>query len=138
MHVVILGSPQALVVQPHAVIDLAAIERVSQRIDVARFATVAEGRRAAAESGRIQRAGDGFPCGFRGRAADAPADDIPPAGERVQILLQKILRHARVRVRRITASPVAARSATLMPLASQRFGFSSSFTSNGARAQSAA
>ena len=36
--------------------------------------------------------------------------------------------------RRITASPVAARSATLMPLASQRFGFSSSFTSNGARA----
>ena len=98
VHVVILGAAQTLVVKTHAVIDFAAIERVGQRIDIARFSAVAERRCAAAEARGIQRARDGFPGVAGVRADDASADDILSASQRVEIFLQKILWHARVRV----------------------------------------
>ena len=133
VHVVVLCAAQAFVIQPDPIINLTAVERIGKRIYIARLAAVAEGRCSAAETGGIQRAGHGFPVAFRFCAAYAAADDILTVFQRTDIFSRKSFGMRACASRRITASPVAACRAMLMPLASQRFGLSSTLTEKGAR-----
>ena len=68
-----------------------AVERIGERIHIARFAAVAERRGAAAETGGIHRAQHVFPGGVRRSAGDAAADDIFSAFKRTEVIFQKIL-----------------------------------------------
>ena len=98
MHVVVLCAAQALVILAHAVVDLAAVERVGQRIHIAVAAAVAEGRCAAAETGGVQRAHDALPRGFGFGAQYAAAHDVFAGFQRFDIALEEIGGDARVRV----------------------------------------
>ena len=98
VHVVVLGAAQALVIQADRIVDLAAIGRVGEGIDIARLPAVAEGSRPAAEARGIHRAQDVFPRAMGLTAQHAAADDVLPGLKRGEVLLQKVRRDARVRV----------------------------------------